>query len=153
VSETAASAKLAEIGDNRVIGVESTETAAPTLLPARPVILVVDDEILLRTMAAEYLRDRGFRVLEAANGDEAVTVLTTPAVIDLVFSDVQMPGEIDGYALAQWVRANRSGIPVLLTSGYHGNRADGDWPLLVKPYDYEVLLQRIRQLTNRSNGV
>ena len=114
-------------------------------------MLVVDDDILLRFPTAEFLRDAGFQVLEAASGDEALGVLTAGIVVDLVFSDVQMPGETSGYELADWVRNHRPGVPVLLTSGAARRNAalrplDANWPLLLKPYDYSVLLQRIGEL-------
>ena len=115
-------------------------------------ILVVDDEVLVRLAIAEYLRDCGFTVHEAAHADEAITVLTTATVsVDLVFSDVQMPaGSMDGFGLARWVAANQPGVTVILTSGasqavqraadlcQHG-------PLLAKPYDEAEVLARIRR--------
>ena len=134
--------------------VELMQPAGLATSPERPVILVVDDEVLLRCAVAEYLRDCGFHVLEAASGAEAVAVLSADVVVDMVFSDVQMPGELNGYALAQWVRTNRPGIHVLLTSGYPGQAklaagASADWTLLIKPYDYEYLQQHIRRLTGQ----
>ena len=70
---------------------------------------------------AEYLRDCGYHVVEAANGDEAISVLTAAdCEIDLILSDVQMPGTVDGFALARWVRQNMPGLEIILTSGYAG---------------------------------
>ncbi|MEA2816833.1 MAG: hypothetical protein QOI93_4534, partial [Rhodospirillaceae bacterium] len=62
-----------------------------------PTILVVEDEILVRTVIAAYLRDCGFDVVEAGNADEAVRVLEAGIRIDIVFSDVNMPGSLDGF--------------------------------------------------------
>ena len=123
----------------------------PAPLAERRVILLVDDDVLLRFPTAEYLRDAGFQVLEAASGDEAVALLSSAVVVDLVFSDIQMPGGTDGYGLARWLRDNRPGLPILLTSGDARRSAalrpfDAHWPLLLKPYEYHVLLQRIRDL-------
>jgi CheY-like chemotaxis protein len=140
-----------------------TEAAAnqptePDPSSGRPVVLVVDDEILLRSVVAEYLRDAGFRVVEAANGREAVTVLAAGEAVDVVFSDVRMPGDVSGYDLAEWVRINRPAVGVLLASGYVGNsgrsrHVGGNAPtLLTKPFDYERLLQQLRDLISLRNG-
>jgi CheY-like chemotaxis protein len=87
---------------------------------ARPriqTVLVVDDEVLIRLSIAGYLRDCGFTVLEADGPREAIAILEAQLVIDVVFSDVQMPGEMDGFGLARWVRAHRPGVKVILASG------------------------------------
>ncbi|MGZ5904834.1 MAG: response regulator, partial [Reyranella sp.] len=69
-----------------------------------PTVLVVEDEILVRTVIAAYLRDCGFDVVEAGSADEAVRVLEAGVRIDIVFSDINMPGSLDGFGLAQWLR-------------------------------------------------
>ena len=82
-----------------------------------PAVLVVEDEVLIRLVIADYLRECGFKVYEAATALEAIEVLESDqASIDLVFTDIRLPGEINGFALGQWVRANRPGLPVILTS-------------------------------------
>jgi CheY-like chemotaxis protein len=66
----------------------------------------VEDEVLIRLAVSDYLRDCGYRVVETGSGDEAVTILTkTDVRIDVVFADVSMPGGLNGFGLAQWVRA------------------------------------------------
>ncbi|MFM9847495.1 MAG: response regulator [Hyphomicrobiaceae bacterium] len=71
-------------------------------------VLVVEDEVLVRMVICEYLRDCGFRVIEAATGEEALIVLQQPDLaVNVVFSDVQLGPGIDGFAISQWVRANR----------------------------------------------
>jgi CheY-like chemotaxis protein len=74
--------------------------------PGRPpTILIVEDEVLMRLVLADYLRSCGYRVVEANTADEAVTILSkTDETVDIVFSDVQMPGTMDGFALARWLR-------------------------------------------------
>ena len=67
-------------------------------------ILVVEDEVLIRLPLAEYLRDCGYRVFEASNVAEAKAVLDADTPVDLVFSDVNMPGNENGFALAVWIR-------------------------------------------------
>ena len=86
-------------------------------LSSRPIILVVEDDALLRFMTADFLRDCGLRVLEAANADEAVGLLQTTSQICAVFTDIQMPGTMDGLGLARWISSERPKIRVLLTSG------------------------------------
>ena len=78
-------------------------------------ILVVEDEVLVRMPIAQYLRDCGYKVIEASNADEAMQVLLhqeTP--VDVVFSDIEMPGTVDGFGLANWIREHRPGLNVLL---------------------------------------
>jgi len=66
---------------------------------------------------SEYLRDCGYKLIEAANADEAILVLQHKELtIDVVFTDVEMPGSMDGFDLSQWVRANRQGLDVILVS-------------------------------------
>ncbi len=115
-------------------------------------ILVVEDEILVRVAIAEYLRECGYKVHEAVNAREAVTMLQSPEVaIDIVFSDVQMPGDMDGFGLARWIRTNKPGVQVILTSGVERS-ADiaaslcEAGPLLIKPYPSQDVVDRIRRL-------
>jgi CheY-like chemotaxis protein len=110
-----------------------------------PVVLVVEDEVLVRDLAADYLRDSGFMVIEAADAREALVVLTSGFPIDLVCTDLQMPGEIDGAALAKWVR-DRHGAPVLLTSGHPDAVETEGVSYLPKPYFLGDLVRRIGEL-------
>jgi CheY-like chemotaxis protein len=116
-----------------------------------PIILVVEDDGLVRGVVADYLRDCGFPVAEADSADEAIRSLRTSERIDIVFSDVQMPGSFDGFALARWVRRERPGVKVILTSGAPRTvRAAGELcdagPLMRKPYELGELARRIRKL-------
>lgn len=113
-------------------------------------VLVVEDEALVRFVAVELLEEGGFQVLEAANVREAVALLENEKVaVDVVFSDVQMPGGLDGCDLARWVRDNRPGLPVILASGrVRDDLLPADLvevaPIMAKPYQGEVLKQRLR---------
>ena len=117
-----------------------------------PTILVVDDELLIRMNVSDFLQDCGFKVLEASNADEAIRILESDAVVlDLVFSDVKMPGTMDGFGLAQWVRARRPKIRVVLASGDAAKASKAhdicaDEPFFSKPYDLPMVLAKIRQL-------
>lgn len=125
----------------------------------RPVVLVVEDEVLVRMVIAEYLRDCDYVVIEAGSAVEAIALFKADVEVDVVFSDIQMPGAIDGFGLSQWVRQNRPGVQVILTSGA-ASAADKagdlceDGPLLQKPYESEEVGRRIKQLlaTRDRNG-
>ena len=121
-----------------------------------PTVLVVEDEVLVRLVIADYLRDCGYKVHEAVSGEEAIAILQAPEVsIDVVFSDVEMPGSMDGFALARWVRANKPGMEVILTSGIERS-ADiaatlcEAGPLMKKPYSSQDVVDRLRQLAAKA---
>jgi len=114
-------------------------------------VLVIDDEVLIRISIAQYLRDCGYRVLEAANADEAVTILQKPDIqVDVVLCDVEMPGSMNGFGFMKW-RANfvladrdpcRHGRARCQCSG----RAMRGWPDAHEPYDPKIVLDYIKQL-------
>jgi len=121
-----------------------------------PTVLVVEDEVLIRLVIADYLRDCGYKVHEAVSGEEAIAILQAPEVsIDVVFSDVEMPGSMDGFALARWVRANKPGMEIILTSGIERS-ADiaatlcEAGPLMKKPYSSQDVVDRLRQLAAKA---
>lgn len=80
-------------------------------------ILVADDDVLTRIAVAEYLRECGFRVIEASGGREAKTVLQHGPEIHVLFSDARLAGDDSGFALAHWVRRHRPRINVILSAG------------------------------------
>ena len=81
-------------------------------------ILVVEDELLIRMIIADALREEGYAVIEAFNGDEAVGILNAGVAVDLVLSDVRMPGSVDGLDLLGIVRQRFPDLPIILTSGH-----------------------------------
>ncbi len=101
-------------------------------------LLVAEDDIFIRAMIAEFLRDAGFDVVEAANADEAMAVFESGAEIDLLFSDIKMPGTMDGNELARRVKVRWPATHVMLTSGYSSALLDPKDKLssriLPKPY-------------------
>ena len=112
-----------------------------------PTILVVEDEPLLRMTLAEVLEDAGYTVAEADCVAKAVElVLARQISFDLVLSDIRMPGAMDGLQLADWIRERFPGIPVILTTGYSAKDAGVKYPLLTKPYDYRIVVEKIREL-------
>ncbi len=123
--------------------------APPQSDPAsRHTILVVEDEVLVRLDIAGYLRSKDFTVLEAGNAHEAMQLLNADPNIDLVFSDVSMPGNLNGIELARWIRAERNRVRVLLTSGTANNIqiASRENVVVEKPYhpgDVEMNIRRL----------
>ena len=112
-----------------------------------PTILVVEDDVLVRNFAAAYLRDCGFDVIEANSADEAIRVLEADIPVDVVFSDIQMPGSMNGLGLAHWIIETLPGVKVLLTSGQILPSAARKWTLLAKPYDMAEVERRLREMT------
>lgn len=110
-------------------------------------ILVVEDEILTRMATADHLRDCGFRVLEASDAEEARTLLKAAEPIELVFSDINMPG-MNGLALASWIAREFPDVKIVLTSGDNTNAATAGVTAiyLEKPYDLITLGQLITAL-------
>jgi two-component system, response regulator PdtaR len=89
----------------------------PRLQPRTARILVVEDEVLIRAVIAEELRLAGFSVIEAGRADEALTYIKAGEQVDLIFSDIQTPGSLNGLQLAEALRDQYPDIPVILTSG------------------------------------
>lgn len=115
-----------------------------------PLVLVVEDEVLIRIAAADHLRHCGFRVAEASNAVEAQELILSGLKVDLVFSDITMPGALDGMGLTQWLQEHAPDVPVILTSGVTSSLEAAKqactnihW-LAPKPYDYDVVVNQIR---------
>ena len=83
----------------------------------RPVVLIVEDELLIRQYAVEMIDDAGFEAIEAANADEAIDILERRNDIQIVFTDIHMPGSIDGLKLAHAIRDRWPPIKLIVTSG------------------------------------
>ena len=121
-------------------------------------VLVVDAEVLVRMTICAYLRDCGYRVVEAANAEEAVTVLRQIELpIDAVLADVNLSGPMDGFGLAKWIREHRAGLNVLL-AGSPAREAERaadlceEGPDLARPYEPQVVVDRIRRLLAERDG-
>ena len=117
----------------------------------KPVILLVEDEVIVSFATAEHLRENGCVVIEARNAREAIDVLFGETRIDLVITDVMMPESMDGFGLAKWIETNRPDLPFILTSGVPRNPAvltdkEMAWPFLPKPYDLDALHVMVRRL-------
>jgi signal transduction histidine kinase/CHASE3 domain sensor protein/ActR/RegA family two-component response regulator len=130
----------------------STDRGAGAGAPAgAETILAVEDEDAVRETVTSMLKSLGYAVLEAADGASALEILRGDRAIDLVFTDVVMPGPVGGRMLAEEARALRPGIKILFTSGYahdsvvHDGRLDAGVELLGKPYSQEDLARKIRE--------
>jgi CheY-like chemotaxis protein len=116
-----------------------------------PTVLVVADEVLVRMAVSNYLRECGYNVVETGDAQEAIEVMTSDVAVDIAFSDIAMPGGLDGFGLAQWIRRERPDIKVVLSSGVaRSAKAASELcehgPALAKPYDHADLERRIRAL-------
>jgi CheY-like chemotaxis protein len=118
---------------------------------ARPIVLVVEDDTLLRMHAAEMIEEAGFEVIEAKNADEAITVLEARLDITIVFTDIDMPGSMNGLKLAHAVANRWPPIRIVATSGHFQVR-DGDLPagglFIAKPYRSQHILATLHGLVN-----
>ena len=118
--------------------------------PLTPVVLIVEDEFLLRMDSAEMIEEAGFEVVQAANADEAIAILRMRSDIRVVFTDIQMPGSMDGLKLARFVRDRWPPIKIVATSGRVAVD-DGDLPeggvFLPKPYRSGQVVATLRALT------
>ena len=116
----------------------------------RPVVLIVEDEFLLRIDAADMIAPSGFEVVQAGNADEAIEILESRRDITVVFTDIQMPGSMDGLKLARAVRGRWPPIKIVATSG-HANVGETDLPaggrFLPKPYSPMEVAGVLRELT------
>ena len=116
---------------------------------AQATVLVVEDDARVREVAADTLRDAGFQVVVARDGPEALALLGRLEPVDLLFSDIVMPGGMTGIELAQAARRLRPDLPVLLATGYGGpvgSVAGPGFEVLAKPYDQAALARRIAEL-------
>ena len=118
----------------------------------RPVVLIVEDEFLLRMDAVGVITAAGFEVVEAANADDAIEILEARCDITVVFTDIQMPGSMDGLKLARAVRGRWPPIKIIATSGLV-DVGEKDLPeggrFLPKPYQAEALADVLLELTRQ----
>ena len=115
----------------------------------RPVVLVVEDDPLLRMLAVEVVEEAGFKAIEAGDADEAVALLESRTDIALVFTDINMPGSMDGLKLAHAVRNRWPPIKILVVSGKQPLQSS-DLPsnsfFVSKPYQASALVEELRSI-------
>lgn len=114
-------------------------------------ILVVEDDDAVREISVEMIQNLGYEALVARNGSEAIDVLRDARRVDLLFTDLVMPGPLTGIALARQAQALRPGLPVLLTTGYAGlEEPGGEFPVIAKPFRAAELGRVLRRLIRKS---
>jgi len=120
--------------------------------PERPTVLVVEDEVLIRLLIADELRNQGIHVLEASNADEALTVLESELPIEVLFTDIRMPGRLDGIGLTRLARERYPHIRLILTSSHQpqGYARDSADVFLSKPYDLSAMVRHVEALLAQS---
>ncbi|MDO9489133.1 MAG: response regulator [Sphingomonadaceae bacterium] len=123
---------------------------SPDALLSDAVVLVVEDELLVRMITVDVLVDAGFQVIEADSADAALPIIDARDDLRILVTDVRMPGSMDGLALARHVSARRDDVVILITSG-HARPTREELPprasFIGKPYRAETLLAEVRQLT------
>jgi two-component system, response regulator PdtaR len=133
-------------------GLQNTWYTDPVIAPSGKfplVVLVVEDEPLLRMLAVEVVEDAGFVALEARNADEAVILLQSRSDISVLFTDIDMPGSMDGLKLAHAVRGRWPPIKILLVSGHvrlQPSQLPSNSRFIAKPYRTEAMVEELRSL-------
>ena len=133
---------------------ETDATGEQTELPARggEPVLVVEDEPEVRAYSCETMRELGYTVFEAGDGETALRILEERPEIQLLFTDVGLPGRLNGRQLADEAKRRRPTLRVLFTTGYarnaivHGGRLDPGVQLITKPFTYDALASKLRDL-------
>jgi PAS domain S-box-containing protein len=115
-------------------------------------VLIVDDEPMIRELVLEILLDLGYAALHAADGPEAMRIITSAARIDLLITDVGLPNGMNGRQIADAARQNRPALPVLFITGYAenavigGGQLDAGMEVIAKPFGLEAMTSRIREM-------
>jgi len=135
----------------------SETTQTPPAKSPPETILVMEPDVLVRMVIADYLRECGYKVFEGASADDVLTILNTEIGIDMVFSGAApQNGDDGGFSLAHRIRLSHPGIEIVLTSGienasHKAAKVCGDGPrgLLTKPYNPQEVVRRIQLLRER----
>jgi DNA-binding NtrC family response regulator len=115
----------------------------------KPIVLVVEDEPLLRLLAMDIVEEAGFEPLYAANADEAVIILEARSDVRIVFTDVDMPGSMDGIRLAAAIRGRWPPISIIVVSGHiHVDLAElpGGSRFFSKPYNAQSVIEALQEM-------
>jgi response regulator RpfG family c-di-GMP phosphodiesterase len=115
-------------------------------------VLVLDGDVLVRMPVVQYLRDCGYRVVEAANTDEAIIILQKTSVpVDVVLSEIHIPGSMNGFRFAVWARSVRPELKILLAATPERTVRNAAelcevGATLKRPYDHKLVLHQIKRL-------
>lgn len=142
-----------EPGREQVISQNSTAKPDVEIDCSPKHVLVVDDDVVIRLLVAEVMRDEGLCVIEARSGEDAAGYLKSGGRADLIFSDIQMPGPMDGLQLARYVREAYPFIPVILTSGGMVPQGlNGVVKFISKPFRLTSVLELVLETLNAVDG-
>src|ERR1700704_3854218 len=125
---------------------------APGVAAALPTVLIVEDELLLRMRAVDIVEDAGFTPIEAVNADDALAILESRSDIELLFTDIQMPGSIDGLKLAYAVHERWPLIKIILVSGQLKLSVDdrpADSRFFGKPLDVKQMIVEMQDMVGK----
>lgn len=128
---------------------DSTNPSFVAVSNPKATVLVVEDDVLQRMFVTDAMRRVGYTVLEAANADEAIAILGAGARVDLMITDIDMPGAMDGLALASFVRNEHSTILVVIASAHSAHLRQRSAPvhaIFTKPYDLSAMATTVRRL-------
>jgi two-component system, response regulator PdtaR len=122
--------------------------------PQRPTVLLVEDEVLIRLLVADELRSQGINVLEASNADEALIILESSLPVHVLFTDIRMPGRMDGIGLTKLARGRRPDIKVIIASSHlpPGYVRDSVDAFIFKPYDLAAIAQQVEKMLVESGN-
>jgi CheY-like chemotaxis protein len=116
---------------------------------AKRVVLIVEDDPLLRMTAVDVVEDAGLDAIEASDADEAMGILESRNDISVLFTDIDMPGSMNGVELAHWARSSAMPIGIVLTSGHH-KLGDDALPVesvfFPKPYDFDTVVHMLKSI-------
>jgi CheY-like chemotaxis protein len=144
---------LPKHGQTEAAAEERAMPAVPNRAGGGETVLLVDDEAAVRRPAAERLRELGYRVLEAADGPEALRILQVSTHPDLLVTDVGLPNGMNGRQLAEAARERAPGLPVLFITGYAGTALPPGVEVIGKPFELDALARRVQALlAARRNG-
>jgi DNA-binding NtrC family response regulator len=118
------------------------------IVPDKPTVLLVEDEVLIRLMVADELRSQGIQVLEASDAEEAMTVLKSELAVHMLFTDIRMPGRMDGMALARFTREHYPHIKLVVASSQLSAEAVQGLAdeFIPKPFDLPRTITKIERL-------
>jgi DNA-binding NtrC family response regulator len=112
-------------------------------------VLIVEDDPLLRMLAVDVVTDAGLVSIEASGADEAKEILKRRSDIAVLFTDIDMPGSMNGIGLAQWAKGAMQSIKIIITSGHSsldGAEGSANWIFVPKPYDIDRVTEKIKHL-------
>jgi CheY-like chemotaxis protein len=130
--------------------VDSVPVPPSKITETQLTVLIVEDEFLVRWPAAEFLRELGYLVIEATNAADAISIFDLGTHVDIVFSDVHMPGNLTGHTLGEWLELHHPEVPLLLTSASATEAdkvpASRNRRFIAKPYELSEVSKQLESM-------